>query len=206
MSTSRWLTSPAKRGFDVVVASVFLVIVSPVIVLVAAAVRVLLGAPYTVNQQRAGRHGHPIGIVKFRSMTNERDADGELLPDEQRLGRVGRVLRGTSLDELPQLWSVVRGDMSLVGPRPLPLTYVDRYSPEQRRRLDATPGITGWAQVQGRNALSWPDKLALDVWYVEHASLWVDLRILVRTVRTVFGHTGVSAEGHATMPEFMGDT
>jgi lipopolysaccharide/colanic/teichoic acid biosynthesis glycosyltransferase len=139
-------------------------------------------------------------------MTNERDPDGALLPDERRLTPLGRRLRASSLDELPQLWSVIKGDMSLVGPRPLPLAYVDRYSPSQRRRLDARPGITGWAQVNGRNALSWPDKLALDVWYVDNASPRIDAVILLRTIWSVIKRDGVSADGHATMPEFMGET
>ena len=138
-------------------------------------------------------------------MTDARGADGELLPDDQRLPRFGRLLRASSLDELPQLWNVVRGDMSLIGPRPLPLTYVDRYSPEQRRRLDAVPGITGWAQVHGRNALDWPTKLALDVWYVDHASPRVDLQILGLTVRAVLTRGGVNAIDHVTMHEFLGD-
>ena len=145
-------------------------------------------------------------MPKFRTMTNERGHDGELLPDADRLTPLGSRLRMLSLDELPQLWSVLKGDMSLVGPRPLPTKYVDRYSAEQRRRLDVKPGITGLAQVSGRNALSWPEKLALDVWYVEHASLSLDIRILVRTVLSVVRRDGVSADGHATMPEFMGET
>jgi lipopolysaccharide/colanic/teichoic acid biosynthesis glycosyltransferase len=205
MSGSRWLSSPLKRGFDVAVAGVGLVLVSPLLAAVAIAVRVRLGSPVIFRQQRAGRHGEPIGIVKFRSMTDERDPDGELLPDDQRLPAFGRLLRSTSLDELPQLWSVVRGDMSLIGPRPLPLVYVERYSPEQRRRLDAIPGITGWAQVQGRNSIAWPDKLAHDVWYVDHASPMVDLRILALTVRAVFARHDVTAADHPTMPEFSGD-
>lgn len=139
-------------------------------------------------------------------MTNERGSDGELLPDADRLTPLGSRLRSLSLDELPQLWSVLKGDMSLVGPRPLPMAYVERYSAEQRRRLEVKPGITGWSQINGRNALGWPDKLALDVWYVDNASLWLDIRILVRTVLSVVRRDGVSADGHATMPEFMGET
>ena len=148
----------------------------------------------------------PIVMPKFRTMSDERTADGELLPDEDRITQLGRRLRSSSLDELPQLWSVITGDMSLIGPRPLPMTYIDRYSAEQRRRLDARPGITGWAQVNGRNALSWPDKLALDQWYIDHASPRVDVGILLRTIRSVVKRDGVSADGHATMPEFMGET
>ncbi len=159
-----------------------------------------------LRQERAGRGGVAIVVPKFRTMTDERGSDGELLPDADRLTPLGSRLRSLSLDELPQLWSVLKGDMSLVGPRPLPMKYVERYSAEQRRRLDVKPGITGWAQVSGRNALSWPEKLALDVWYVDNASVWLDIRILARTVMSVVRRDGVSADGHATMPEFMGET
>ena len=205
MTPARWLHSPVKRAIDATIAAVVLVITSPIIAATAIAVRVRLGAPVLFRQARAGRDGQPIEIVKFRSMTDERDAAGDLLPDDQRLPRFGRLLRASSLDELPQLWNVVRGDMSLIGPRPLPLTYVDRYSPEQRRRLDAIPGITGWAQVHGRNALDWPTKLAYDVWYVDHASPRVDLQIIGLTVRAVLGGGGVNAIDHVTMYEFLGD-
>ena len=205
MTPARWLHSPVKRAIDTAIAAVVLVITSPIIAATAIAVRVRLGAPVLFRQARAGRDGQPIEIVKFRSMTDERDAAGDLLPDDQRLPRFGRLLRASSLDELPQLWNVVRGDMSLIGPRPLPLTYVDRYSPEQRRRLDAIPGITGWAQVHGRNALDWPTKLAYDVWYVDHASPRVDLQIIGLTVRAVLGGGGVNAIDHVTMYEFLGD-
>ena len=204
MGGTRWLSSRTKRGFDVVAATVALVLVSPVIVVTALAVRLRLGAPVIFRQERAGRHGVPFEVVKFRSMTDARGPDGELLPDADRLPAFGHLLRTTSLDELPQLWSVVRGDMSLIGPRPLPMKYVARYSPEQRRRLEAIPGVTGWAQVQGRNAISWPDKLAFDVWYVDHASWRVDAKIVALTVRAVFGGGGITADGHVTMPEFMG--
>jgi sugar transferase EpsL len=158
------------------------------------------------RQQRAGLAGRVIVVPKFRTMTNATDANDELLPDGQRLTPFGRRLRSTSLDELLQLWSVLKGDMSLVGPRPLPLAYVDRYSAEQRRRLDVKPGISGWAQVNGRNALSWPEKLAFDVWYVDNASLRLDLTILWRTVGSVLRRQGVSAGDHATMHEFMGES
>lgn len=195
-----------KRAIDVIGALVGLVALSPVVMAVALVVRVRLGAPVLFRQVRAGRSGSPIRVPKFRTMSDERDDDGELLEDELRLVPVGRRLRSASLDELPQMWSVLKGDMSLVGPRPLPMAYVERYSAEQRRRLDASPGITGWAQVQGRNTLSWPDKLSLDVWYVDNASLRVDIEILLRTVLSVICRDGVSAAGHATMPEFMGET
>jgi lipopolysaccharide/colanic/teichoic acid biosynthesis glycosyltransferase len=194
-----------KRAVDTAIAAAVLVVASPIIVATAIAVRIRLGSPVLFRQARAGRDGQPIEIVKFRSMTEARGADGELLPDDQRLPRFGEHLRASSLDELPQLWNVVRGDMSLIGTRPLPLTYVDRYSPEQRRRLDAVPGITGWAQVHGRNALDWPTKLALDVWYVDHASPRIDLEILGLTVRAVLSGGGVNAIDHVTMYEFLGD-
>ena len=183
MTPARWLHSPVRRAVDTVVAVAVLLVASPIIAVTAIAVRLRLGAPVLFRQARAGRDGAPIEIVKFRSMTDAGGVDGELLPDEQRLPQFGRLLRASSLDELPQLWNVVRGDMSLIGPRPLPLAYVDRYGPEQRRRLDAIPGITGWAQVHGRNALDWPTKFAYDVWYVDHASPRVDMRIVGLTLR-----------------------
>ena len=195
-----WVDSPVKRGVDLVVAGAALVVLSPVIALTAAAVRLRLGAPVLFRQERAGRDGVPFSVVKFRSMLA---GDG---PDEGRLTSFGRALRASSLDELPQLWNVVRGDMSLIGPRPLPSKYVPRYSPEQRRRLEARPGITGWAQVHGRNAVGWPERLALDVEYVERASPRLDATIVWRTVRLVLARGGVSAEGHVTMREFMGET
>jgi lipopolysaccharide/colanic/teichoic acid biosynthesis glycosyltransferase len=171
----------------------------------ALAVRVMLGRGVWFPQQRAGLDGRPIVVLKLRTMTDERDSTGQLLPDDCRLTRLGRLLRTTSVDELPQLLNVLHGNMSLVGPRPLPLTYVDRYSAEERRRLETKPGITGWAQVNGRNAISWPEKLRLDVWYVDNMSLRLDLRILVRTLRAVVSRGDVSADGHATMPEFTGE-
>jgi lipopolysaccharide/colanic/teichoic acid biosynthesis glycosyltransferase len=200
------LNSPIRRCVAIVLASTAGLVLSPVIAVVALLVRQLHGSPVMFRQQRAGIGARPIMVAKFRTMTDELGANGELLPDEDRLTPLGRRLRASSLDELPQLWSVINGDMSLIGPRPLPMAYVDRYSPEQRRRLDARPGITGWAQVNGRNALSWPDKLALDVWYVDNASPLLDAKILLRTILSVVKRDGVSADGHATMPEFMGET
>ena len=182
-----------------------LLVLTPVVTVVAVVVGVELGRPILFRQERSGMGGTPIDVPKFRTMTDGRAPDGTLLPDAERLTAVGRRLRSASLDELPQLWSVIRGDMSLVGPRPLPVRYVDRYSPAQRRRLEAKPGITGWAQVQGRNSLPWPDKLALDVWWIDNASAWLDLRILIQTVASVVRREGVSAAEHATMPEFMGE-
>ncbi|MFW2334722.1 sugar transferase [Ilumatobacter sp.] len=205
--TTRWISSGrAKRAIDLMLAIPALVVLAPVSAVVACLVRLRLGSPVLFRQERAGRDAAPIRVPKFRSMTDARGPDGELLPDADRLTPFGVLLRSTSLDELPQLWTVVKGDMSLVGPRPLPMVYVDRYSERQRRRLDARPGITGWAQVNGRNATSWPERLEHDVWYVEHASPRVDLRILVLTVRTALRRDGVAAEGHVTMREFMGET
>lgn len=205
-SPSPWLTSPAKRALDLAVAVPLLLATAPLQVLLALAVRIRLGRPARFRQVRAGRAGATIVVTKLRTMTDERGPDGRPLPDGQRLTGFGRRLRATSLDELPQLWSVVTGAMSLVGPRPLPTTYLDRYSPEQRRRLEAKPGVTGWAQVNGRNSLEWADRLALDVWYVDHASALVDLKILLRTLTTLWHRQGVAADGHATMPEFRGET
>jgi sugar transferase EpsL len=171
---------------------------------VGLAVRICLGRPVLYRQRRPGRGGVPFDIIKFRTMRDERDADGQLLPDAHRLTRLGRLLRSTSLDELPELINVLRGDMSLVGPRPLLLSYLERYTPEQARRHDVRPGLTGWAQVNGRNAISWDERLAMDVWYIDHRSLTLDLRILARTVASVTSRRGISAAGHDTMPEFLG--
>ena len=205
--TSRWTgqRSP-KRLVDLAIAAPALVVLAPLIAVVAVAVRLRLGPGVLFQQERAGRGGDPIIVPKFRSMTNECDARGELLPDEARLTTFGAKLRATSLDELPQLWSVIRGDMSLVGPRPLPVVYVGRYSAEQRRRLEALPGITGWAQVNGRNTSSWPERLEHDVWYVDNATFWLDLKILARTLKLAIRREGVSAAGHVTMHEFRGET
>jgi lipopolysaccharide/colanic/teichoic acid biosynthesis glycosyltransferase len=163
-----------------------------------------LGAPVLFRQDRPGRDDEIFELIKFRTMSTERDSTGELLPDDRRLTSFGKALRSASLDELPTLWNVVRGDMSLVGPRPLLVQYLDRYTPEQRRRHEVQPGITGWAQINGRNALTWDEKFDFDLWYVENVSLRTDLAILLRTVAQVLGQSGISAEGHATMPEFMG--
>lgn len=193
-----------KRLVDVVVGAVAVTLLSPLMVVVAVLVRLRLGAPVLFRQVRPGLHGEPFELVKFRTMTDARDADGNQLPDEERLTPVGRWLRSTSLDELPELVNVLRGDMSLVGPRPLLTEYLDLYTPEQARRHEVRPGITGWAQVNGRNAASWDEKLAMDVWYVDHHSLWLDLRILARTVVDVVSRRGIAAEGHATAPKFTG--
>lgn len=193
-----------KRVIDVFVAFVLLVILAPLLVVVAIAVRVNLGAPVLFRQQRPGLHGRPFMLRKFRTMRNSVDREGQPLDDAERLTPFGHLLRATSLDELPELWNVLVGDMSLVGPRPLLLEYLPRYSATQRRRHDVRPGITGWAQVNGRNNTSWEARLDHDVWYVKHRSLLLDARILVRTVRQVLSTEGVAQPGHATMPRFMG--
>jgi sugar transferase EpsL len=173
----------------------------PVVGVLAVLVRLKLGRPVLFRQQRAGLGGTPFTLWKLRTMTDERDEAGRLLPDEDRLGPFGRWLRSSSLDELPELWNVVRGEMSLVGPRPLPLSYLTRYMPEEARRHEVRPGLTGWAQINGRNTTSWDERLAMDVWYVDSRSFWLDVRILAQTVWIVFRRSGVSAENHATMPE-----
>jgi len=193
-----------KRLFDFFLAGIGLVILSPVMILVALLVWVNMGRPVLFRQLRPGLHGRLFVLYKFRTMKDLRDERGNLLPDEQRLTRLGRFLRSTSLDELPELLNVLKGDMSLVGPRPLLPQYLDRYTPEQARRHEVKPGITGWAQVNGRNAITWEEKFALDVWYVDNWSLWLDLKILVLTLVKVLRREGISAEGEATMPEFMG--
>lgn len=193
-----------KRAFDLAVVLLSLPITLPVLALLFLLVRVKLGGPALFRQTRPGLGGKPFTLVKFRSMTDARDATGALLGDADRLTRFGKLLRASSLDELPELWNVLKGDMSLVGPRPLLMSYLPLYSPEQARRHDVLPGITGWSQVKGRNALSWEQKFALDVWYVDHWSPWLDVRIILLTVAKVLRRHGVSADGHATMPPFTG--
>ncbi|HET7893054.1 MAG TPA: sugar transferase [Candidatus Sulfotelmatobacter sp.] len=193
-----------KRGMDVVVSAITLILLSPVILVVAVLVRWRMGRPVIFRQQRPGHGGRPFYALKFRSMTDKRDQNGRFLPDADRITRLGAFLRRSSLDELPQFWNVLRGDMSLVGPRPLLMQYLERYTAEQARRHSVPPGITGWTQVNGRNDLAWEQKLALDVWYVDHWSLALDLRILAMTVWKVLTGEGIAAEGSATMPEFMG--
>ena len=194
-----------KRVLDFILALCgVLALAMPLLVLVWL-VRRKLGSPVFFRQVRPGLHGKPFEMVKFRTMTDERGPDGLLLPDSLRLTTFGRFLRSTSLDELPELWNVIKGEMSLVGPRPLLMEYLPLYTSEQARRLEVRPGITGWAQVNGRNAISWADKFALDVWYVDHRSLRLDVRILWLTVRKVLVRDGISAAGEATMPSFEGD-
>jgi lipopolysaccharide/colanic/teichoic acid biosynthesis glycosyltransferase len=194
----------AKRLFDVAFSGAALLLLAPVLVGLAALVRVRLGRPVLFKQPRPGLDGMPFEMVKFRTMTDQRDESGRLRPDEERLTPFGRFLRATSADELPELWNVLKGEMSLVGPRPLLMQYLDRYSARQRRRHEVRPGITGWAQVNGRNALSWDEKFELDVWYVDNRSFLLDLRILLMTLLQVVRRQGISSAGHATMPEFMG--
>lgn len=190
-----------KRTFDQILAAAALAMALPVLGVVSLLVWLRLGSPVLFRQQRIGCDGAPFELVKFRTMTDRRTDDGQLLPDEDRLTPFGDVLRRASLDELPELWLVLRGEMSLVGPRPLPVRYRDRYTPEQFRRHEVRPGLTGWAQVNGRNTTTWDERLAMDVWYVDNRSLWLDLRILARTIAVVFRRDGISADGEATMAE-----
>ncbi len=194
-----------KRALDLGLAVPALLVLAPVGLAVGGLTRLKLGGPVLFRQPRPGRNDRVFELIKFRTMSNARGDDGELLPDEERLTPFGMRLRRLSLDELPTLWNVVRGDMSFVGPRPLLVQYLDRYTPEQRRRHDVAPGITGWAQIHGRNTISWEEKFELDVWYVENVSLRTDLGILLRTAVQVLGRRDISAEGHATMPEFEGN-
>lgn len=193
-----------KRLFDIVVSFVALAILWPLLLVTGILVAIKLGRPILFCQDRPGLGGRLFKMVKFRTMTDAKDAEGNPLPDEQRLPRFGKLLRSTSLDELPELWNVLKGDMSLVGPRPLLPRYLPLYSARQARRHEVRPGITGWAQVNGRNALSWEDRFELDVWYVEHHTLALDIKILWMTVQKVVKRSDVSQEGHATMPEFTG--
>jgi len=191
-----------KRAFDLIASLLALALLSPLLGLIALTVRLTLGSPVLFRQRRPGLHGEPFTIYKFRTMTDARDAQGNPLPDAERLTPFGRFLRSTSLDELPELFNVLKGDMSLVGPRPLLMQYLERYTPEQARRHEVKPGITGWAQVNGRNAITWEQKFALDVWYVDHWSLWLDLKIIVLTAWKIFTREGISQPGQATMEEF----
>jgi sugar transferase EpsL len=193
-----------KRLFDLLVTSIGIVVLIPIFLLVAGTVALFLGRPVLFKQQRPGLHERPFTIYKFRTMRDARTVSGELLPDERRLTRFGRFLRTTSLDEIPELINVIKGEMSLVGPRPLLMEYLDLYTPEQARRHDVRPGITGWAQVNGRNAISWEQKFEYDVWYVDHHSLGLDLKILFLTVVNVLKGSGINAPGHVTMERFTG--
>ncbi len=193
-----------KRIFDLFVAFLALLALAPVLAVVAWQIRRKLGSPVLFQQVRPGLYGQPFKLIKFRTMRDAVDAQGNPLPDSERMTPFGNFLRSTSLDELPELWNVLKGDMSLVGPRPLLMEYLPLYSPAQARRHEVRPGVTGWAQVNGRNALSWDEKFKLDVWYVDNHSFWLDLKILLLTVKKVFVREGISAAGEATMPKFTG--
>jgi lipopolysaccharide/colanic/teichoic acid biosynthesis glycosyltransferase len=193
-----------KRFMDVIVAFVALMILLPILIICSVILYCLNCRPIFFTQTRPGLHGESFNMIKFRSMTDNKDNNGELLPDEERLTPFGQFIRKTSLDELPGLWCVLKGDMSLVGPRPLLVEYLPLYSSEQARRHDVKPGITGWAQVNGRNSISWEEKFNLDVWYVNNQSLWLDIKILLLTVKKVFAQADISADGEATMSKFTG--
>lgn len=193
-----------KRLFDLALTVPGTLAIAPLLLALALLVRWRLGTPVLFRQVRPGLGGRPFRMLKFRTMTDARGLDGQLLPDDRRLTRLGHFLRATSLDELPELFNVLRGEMSLVGPRPLLMEYLPRYTPEQARRHEAKPGITGWAQINGRNALTWEQKFALDVWYVDHRSLWLDVKILALTFWKVFRREGISQQGEATMSKFTG--
>ena len=193
-----------KRFFDIVVSAIALLLLSPVIAIVAWKISRKLGSPVLFRQVRPGLNGKPFTMVKFRTMRDAVDKNGNPLPDSERMTPFGNFLRSTSLDELPELWNVLKGDMSLVGPRPLLMEYLPLYSKEQARRHEVRPGVTGWAQINGRNAISWEEKFKLDVWYVDNQSFWLDVKILFLTVKKVFIKDGISADGHVTMPPFEG--
>src|SRR5690554_4035861 len=193
-----------KRSFDIAVSAVLLVLLAPVMLWLAWRIRRELGAPVIFRQQRPGLHGRPFEMLKFRSMRDAVDAQGRPLPDAERLTGFGKRLRASSLDELPELYNVLKGDMSLVGPRPLLMEYLPLYSPEQARRHEVKPGVTGWAQVNGRNAIDWEEKFALDVWYVDHRTIGLDLYVLCMTVKKVLMRENVSGQGEATMSKFTG--
>ena len=193
-----------KRAFDIVFSAGWLIGFSPLLLVVAILVRLKLGSPVLFVQERPGQRAKPFRMVKFRTMTDERDVAGELLPDEQRLTPFGKFLRSSTLDEFPEMWNVLTGEMSVVGPRPLLMRYVSRYSAFQARRMELKPGVTGWAQVNGRNSLSWEEKFALDVWYVDHRTFWLDMKIVVMTFFKVFARSGINAGEGKTMDEFRG--
>jgi lipopolysaccharide/colanic/teichoic acid biosynthesis glycosyltransferase len=193
-----------KRLFDIIASAIGLLVLLPVIAVVALQIRRKLGSPVLFRQVRPGKDGRPFEMIKFRTMRDAVDDEGNLLPDAERMTPFGHFLRSTSLDELPELWNVLKGDMSLVGPRPLLMEYLPLYSEDQRRRHAVRPGVTGWAQVNGRNAISWGDKFKLDTWYVDNRSFWLDLKIIYLTVKKVLVRDGISAEGEVTMQKFTG--
>ena len=194
-----------KRLFDIIASASGLIFLSPVFLMLAYLIRKNLGEPVFFTQERPGKDGKPFKMIKFRSMRDAVDKDGNPLPDSERLTPFGKKLRAASLDELPELWNVLKGDMSLVGPRPLLMSYLPLYNDFQFRRHEMRPGVTGWAQVNGRNAISWDEKFAYDIWYIDHFSLWFDMKILFLTIKKVFIKEGISAEGEATMPYFTGN-
>jgi lipopolysaccharide/colanic/teichoic acid biosynthesis glycosyltransferase len=193
-----------KRLIDISAALLLLTLLSPILILIAALIRTQLGSPILFRQTRTGKNGQPFAIIKYRTMRDATDASGQPLADAERLTSLGATLRTLSLDELPELWNVLKGDMSLVGPRPFIADYLNLYTPEQARRLEVRPGITGWAQINGRNAISWEARFALDVWYVEHQTLWLDLKILLLTVKKVLTRSDIHADNDVTMPRFTG--
>ncbi len=195
-----------KRIFDICGAITLIIMTLPIFVLIIILIRIRLGSPIYFRQIRPGLNSKPFRMIKFRTMRDDFDSEGVKLSDAERITKFGALLRATSLDELPELWNVLKGDMSLVGPRPLLMEYLDLYTPEQARRHDVRPGITGWAQVNGRNAISWVEKFKLDVWYVDNHSLWLDIKILLMTIKKVFIREGISAEGHVTIEKFKGSS
>lgn len=194
-----------KRCFDLFIAIPSLIIISPLLLAIALLIKHKIGPPILFRQDRPGLGAVPFALYKFTTMTNDKDLNGKLLPDKDRLTRLGKFLRATSMDELPELYNVIKGDMSIVGPRPLLMKYIDRYTPEQARRHDVKPGITGWAQVNGRNAISWKDKFELDIWYVDNRSIWLDIKIIALTLKKVLSSEDINHAGVATMSEFMGN-
>jgi len=194
-----------KRFFDIILSLLVVIVLSPILAVAVFLVRIVLGSPVLFSQMRPGLNERPFNMLKFRTMSDARDANGRLLSDAERLTKLGRFLRTTSIDELPELFNVLKGDMSLVGPRPLLMQYLERYTPEQARRHEVRPGITGWAQVNGRNAITWEEKFKLDVWYVDNRSLWLDIKIIFMTIWKIFKREGINQQGQATMEEFMGN-
>ena len=194
-----------KRILDIIIASIALVLLFPIYLYVAYKVRKNLGSPVVFRQIRPGLHGKPFEMIKFRTMTDERDAEGNLLPNEQRLSKFGKMLRATSLDEMPELWNVIKGDMSIVGPRPLLMDYLPLYNEEQAKRHNVRPGMTGYAQVNGRNSISWEEKFKLDTWYIENQSIWLDFKIMFQTVKKVLVKEGINQTEEVTMTRFMGN-
>jgi sugar transferase EpsL len=195
----------SKRLFDIIFSLLAIILFSPILLLIALLVRMFIGSPILFRQQRPGHKGHPFFIHKFRTMTDRLDSNGNLLPDAKRLTPLGHFLRTLSLDELPELFNILRGEMSFVGPRPLLMQYLPLYSPEQARRHEVVPGLTGWAQVNGRNTLTWPDKFKYDIWYVDHWTFWLDIKIILMTVLKVFNREGISQKGQATTEYFKGE-